>query len=69
MVSSLDRARRALISLLRELAALYKLVLDVTRDSNDKQVVSAYRKVSLTKGWTSQKKVLQLKGHFENPAE
>ena len=46
MVSALDKAKRALIVLLRALAAAYGLALSVTRESSDKEVSSAYRKVS-----------------------
>ena len=40
-------AKRALVSLLRRLALVYRLVLAVTRDSEDKEVVKAWKKVLL----------------------
>ena len=46
MVSAVDRARRALVSVLRQLAALYAVVLDLARESADSAVKTAYRKVS-----------------------
>ena len=46
MVSAVDQAKRALVSLLKSLATTYSLVLSVTRDAPDKDVRSAYRKVS-----------------------
>jgi len=42
MVSALDRAKRALVSLLRALAVTYTVNLEVTRDSTDAGVTSAY---------------------------
>ena len=46
MASSLDRAKRALVALLRALASAYSLELNVTRDSEDAGVRRAYRNVS-----------------------
>ena len=46
MVSALDQAKRALVALLRTLAAAYACAVPVTRDSADAEVASAYRKVS-----------------------
>ena len=46
MVSAVDQAKRALVSLLKLLATAYKCALDVTRDSSDQEVKSAYRKLS-----------------------
>ena len=46
MVSAVDRAKRALVSVLRQLAALYSVVLDLTRESADSAIKTAYRKVS-----------------------
>ena len=48
MVSHVDRAKRALVILLSQLAVLYKLVLCVTRDSTDTEVRGAYKKLSRT---------------------
>ena len=39
MVSHVDRAKRALVTLLNQLAVLYKLVLGVTRDSTNLRYV------------------------------
>ena len=47
MASALDRAKRVLVTLLKSLATAYGLVLTLTRDSSDKDVRTAYRKVSL----------------------
>ena len=46
MVSALDQAKRALVALLRTLAAAYACAVPATRDSADAEVASAYRKVS-----------------------
>lgn len=46
MVSDIDRARRALVSLLKSLAKIYDIVLDVTRESGDKDLRKAFRTVS-----------------------
>jgi len=46
MVAELDRAKRALVTLLRRLASQYAVTLDLTRDSLDADVHTAYRKVS-----------------------
>ena len=42
MVSAIDRAKRALVTLLKSLATVYGLVLSVTRDAPDKDVRTAY---------------------------
>ena len=47
MPSAIDLAKRALVSLLRTLAAAYGVALTLTRDAPDKDVSGAYRKVSL----------------------
>ena len=46
MVSAVDRAKRALVALLRYLATAYGCVVDVTRGSDDAAVRRAYRLVS-----------------------
>ena len=46
MVSEVDRAKRALVTLLKRLAALYSVTLDLSRDSGDASLRTAYRKVS-----------------------
>jgi len=46
MVSAIDRAKRALVKLLKQLAKGYDLQVDVVRESADSVVRSAYRKVS-----------------------
>jgi len=46
MVSASDRAKRVLVSLLRTLAATYGVVLQLSRDSSDVDVRSAFKKVS-----------------------
>ena len=46
MVSAVDRAKRALVSLLKKLAKKYDLRLDVVRDSPDLDVHTAFRKLS-----------------------
>ena len=46
MVSNLDHAKRALVTLLNRLAALYDLVLGVTRDSSAAVVRGACKKLS-----------------------
>ena len=46
MVSVVDSAKRALVSLLLRLAALYSLTLGVNRDSPDAEVKRAFRRVS-----------------------
>ena len=47
MVSATDRAKRALVVVIKYLAAAYGLQADVTRDSKDDLVRKAYRTVSL----------------------
>ena len=46
MVSELDRAKRALVTLIKSLAALYSVVVEVVRDSDDAVIRGAFRKVS-----------------------
>jgi hypothetical protein len=46
MVSAIDRAKRALIALVKTLAAVYNVVINLNRDSPDSAVRTAYRKVS-----------------------
>ena len=46
MVSQAGRVKRALVSLLNQLAVLYNLVLGVTRDPSDTEVRGAYKKLS-----------------------
>ena len=46
MVSATERPKRALVTLLKSLATAYGLVLTQTRDSPNKDVRTAYRKVS-----------------------
>ena len=45
MVSAVDMAKRALVSLLHRLALLYAVTLEVKRDSPDAEVKRAFRKV------------------------
>ena len=45
MVSELDRAKRALVTLIKSLAALYSVVVEVVRDSDDAVMRGAFRKV------------------------
>ena len=47
MVNAIDLAKRALVKLLKEMAAIYTLTLSVARDSPDPAVRTAYRKVSV----------------------
>ena len=47
MPSPTDVAKRELVKLLKSLAVKYGVQLEVTRDSSDKEVVKAWRKVSL----------------------
>ena len=46
MVSVVDTAKRALVTLLKSLAAIYAVTLTLTRDSADSEVEAAYKKVS-----------------------
>ena len=46
MVSAVDRTKRALVTLLKSLALAYGVTLQITRESSDTQVRSAFRKVS-----------------------
>ena len=45
--SSVQLAKRALVTLLLALAATYNVVVNVTRDSVDGDVLKAFKKVSL----------------------
>jgi curved DNA-binding protein CbpA len=45
-VSPVQAAKRALVVLLRALAAVYGITLDVTRESSDTDVTKAFKKVS-----------------------
>ena len=47
MPTDLDNAKRDLIKLLQELARRHNLVLAVSRDSTDKEVLKAFKKVAL----------------------
>ena len=42
MVSALDKAKRALVVVIRALAALYAVHVDVTRESEDVAISKAY---------------------------
>ena len=46
MVSAIDLAKRALVALLKTLAGIYSVNLNLTRDSSDNVVRSAYKRVS-----------------------
>ena len=46
MVSAVDQAKRALISLINLLSQIYKFRVTVTRDSGDADVSKAYRALS-----------------------
>ena len=46
MVSSVDRAKRALVSLLLRLAKLYAVLLDISRESTDADTRRSFKKVS-----------------------
>ena len=46
MPSAVDAAKRELVKVLRELAAKYTVALSLTRESPDKDVTKAFRKVS-----------------------
>ena len=46
MVTTVDRAKRTLVSLLKSLAAVYHVVLSLTRESTEQEVRSACRKLS-----------------------
>ena len=47
MVSALDKAKRALVAIIRSLALAYDICVTVTRESTDAEVSKAYRKLSL----------------------
>ena len=46
-MNAIALAKRALVKLLKEMAAIYTLTLSVARDSPDPAVRTAYRKVSV----------------------
>ena len=46
MPSVLDLAKRDLVKVLRELATKYQIVLALSRESSNKDVAKAFRKVS-----------------------
>ena len=46
MPSPLDRAKRALVTLINSLAVLYNCRVDITRESTDSAVSKAYRVLS-----------------------
>ena len=46
MVSALDKAKRALVSIMKRVAVKHGSVIDVHRESENKEVTSAYRKLS-----------------------
>ena len=46
MVSNIDTAKRALVTLLKSIAVIYGLVAGLTRESTDVQVRAAYKNVS-----------------------
>ena len=47
MVSAIDRAKRALVTVIKYLAGVYGVTADVNRDSKDDVLRKAYRKVSV----------------------
>ena len=49
MVSNIDTAKRAFVTLLKSIAVIYGLVAGLTRESTDVQVRAAYKKVSRTR--------------------
>ena len=66
MVSAVDQAKRALISLINLLSQIYKFRVTVTRDSGDADVSKAYRalskKVHPDKGGKTEDKINKLSG-------
>ena len=46
MVSALDRAKRALVALIRTLAVLYGCAQNLTREASDSDVKKAYKNLS-----------------------
>ena len=46
MVSVVDTAKRALVTLIKSLAAIYSVTVTLTRDSSDSELKAAYKKVS-----------------------
>ena len=47
MVSASDRAKRALVTLIRDLAGVYGVTLDITRHCRDDALRKAYKKLLL----------------------
>ena len=47
MPSEVDNAKRSLVTLLRQLGTRYNVVIAITRESTNKQVTQAFRKVCL----------------------
>ncbi len=47
MPSAVDAAKRALVTLVRTLAATYGVVVDVGRDSSDRDLTASVRRVAL----------------------
>ena len=47
MPSAVDAAKRALVTLVRTLAATYGVAVDVARDSSDRDLTVAVRRVAL----------------------
>jgi hypothetical protein len=47
MVSAIDRAKRALVTVIKYLAGVYGVAADVNRDSKDDVLRKAYRKLSV----------------------
>ena len=45
IVSAIDRCKRVLVSLLKTLAGIYSVTVNVTRESSDKDVSPAFRKL------------------------
>ena len=46
MVSNIDTAKRALVTLLKSLARIYSLVVGLSRESADTEVRAAYKRVA-----------------------
>ena len=47
MVSAIDKAKRALVIIIRALATAYNCCVTVTRESGDADITKAYKKLSL----------------------
>ena len=50
MVSAIDRSKRALVGLLKTRAAVYGVVANISRDSPDTDLRSAYRRIHIAAG-------------------